>query len=170
MKVIFTFLVLAVLSGPALAGIEWVWSNAGSGTEKGTFITDGTLISGDAPAGSYTIFDFKLTESAYPLPLGSVSDGTYFIRRLDTGFDWDGTAPTVFWRSSGTYTNGANFFVTAPAGTDPDWIGMSIDFFVVDYNEEVTFLEENLTPVVTPIGDYVSTDAAAFGAIKALYR
>jgi hypothetical protein len=170
MKFLFTILALAVLSGPALAGIEWSWSNAGTGTERGTFITDGAMVSGAAPAGTYTIIDFTLSETAYPLPLGSISDGTYFINQPDTGFDWDGAAPTVFWRSSGTYTNGTNFFVTAPVGTNPDLIGMGIDFFLVEYDEEVTFLEENHTPVVTPVGDHVATEVSSFGAIKVLYR
>lgn len=170
MKVMFTILVLVVLSSTAQAGIEWNWINAGTGTEKGTFITDGAMVSGAAPAGTYTIIDFTLNETAYALPLGSMSDGTYFLTQPDTGFDWDGAAPTVFWRLSGTYTNGTNFFVTAPVGTNPDWIGMGIDFFLIDYDEEVTFLEETLTPKVTPVGDHVAVEVSSFGAIKVLYR
>jgi hypothetical protein len=170
MKVKLTVLALVTLCGPAQAGIEWTWGNGGTGTEQGTFVTDGAMTGGTAPAGNYTIIDFTLTASAYPLPLGSMSDGTYYTNQPDMGFDWDGAVPTVFWRDSGALTNGINLFVTAPAGTDPDRIVMDIDYFEVDYDETVSFLYENLTPTVTPVGDYVAAQRSSFGAIKMLYR
>jgi len=170
MKTMLTILILAALCAPAHAGIEWNWSNEGTGTEQGVFLTDGTMTGGTAPAGTYTIIDARVTASAYPLPLGSLSDGTYFNTQPAMGFDWDGSAPTVFWRQSGTYTNGINLHVTAPAGTDPDCITMEIDFFKVEYDESVTFLYEGLTPVLTPVGNLVGRETSSFGDIKTLFR
>ncbi len=120
MKITMTILILAAFCATAQAGIEWDWVNGGTGTERGIFLTNGTMTGGVAPAGSYTILEAAVTASAYPLPLGSLVDGTYFNTQPEMGFDWDGAAPTSFWRLSGTYTNGINIFVTEPVGTNPD--------------------------------------------------
>ncbi len=68
MKILLTILILATACGTALAGIQWTWANAGTGTEQGTIITDGTLVAEEAPAGTYTIPDYSISASAYGLP------------------------------------------------------------------------------------------------------
>ncbi|MBU0740901.1 hypothetical protein KKG45_11650 [bacterium] len=170
MKFMLTILVLAAACGAAQAGVQWSWSNAGTGTELGTFITDGELVSDQAPAGTYTVVDFSVTASAYDIPIGSMSGGDYFTNQPEIGFDWDGSVPTVFWRLSGFYTNGFGLFVTAPAPGGPDYVGFGVDWFLIEYDEDVTFLAEGLTPILTPVGTVTASASAAFGALKALYR
>lgn len=93
---------------PAIAEVIWDWSFGG--TEEGTFTTDGTLA--DA-AGSFdfTITNFTVTASTITSLIGS----GYFETQPLQGFLWDGTVPTQFYRSSGSFTNGSNFFVSSPA-------------------------------------------------------
>jgi hypothetical protein len=170
MRIMLTLLALAGICGVAQAGIEWTWANAGTGTEQGTFITDGALVSEAAPAGTYTIIDFSVTATAYSIPIGSMSAGDYYTNQPEIGFDWDGAAPTVFWRLSGTYTNGINLFVTAPGPSGPDRICLEIDYFIVDYDENVTFLEEYQTPILTPVETVTANEGFTFGLVKALYR
>lgn len=170
MKTMLTIMILAALCATAHAGIEWNWTNGGTGTEQGVFLTDGTMTGGIAPAGTYRILDARVTASAYPLPLGSISDGTYYNTQPEMGFDWDGAAPIVFWRMSGLYTNGINLHVTTPVGTAPDRLAMNIEFFIVDYDEAATFLEESLTPVLSPVGNLVVQETSSFGDIKMLFR
>ena len=170
MKIMLTILTLAAICGAAQAGIVWSWTNAGTGTEQGTFITDGNLVSDLAPAGTYTVIDFSVTATAYIIPIGSMSSGDYFTNQPDIGFDWDGSIPTVFWRSSGFYTNGINLSVTDPAPGDPDRMGFGINWFLIEYDEDVTFLEEDQTPILTPVESLVANECASFGAVKALYR
>jgi hypothetical protein len=170
MKIMLTLLALVGICGVANAGIEWTWVNAGTGTEQGTLITDGELVAQAAPAGTYTILDFSVTATAYGIPLGSMSAGDYFTNQPDIGFDWDGAAPTMFWRLFGIYTNGINLFVTTPSPGGPDRVCMEIDYFVLDYDENVTFLEEYRTPIVTPVQTVTPNEFATFGAVKTLYR
>ena len=42
MKIMLTILALVATCGAAQAGIIWSWTNAGTGTEQGAFITEGT--------------------------------------------------------------------------------------------------------------------------------
>jgi len=170
MKIILSILILLLVCGTAHAGIQWTWANAGTGTEQGTFITDGELVSDLAPAGTYTVVTYSITASAYGMPIGSVSSGEYFINQPDIGFDWDGSVPTVFWRSSGVHTNGLNLFTTDLVPNVPNMVGMNVDWFIVEEDEEVTYLEEALTPILTPVGTITPNKRATFGAVKALYR
>ncbi len=170
MKVLLTLLALAATCGVAQAGIEWTWVNAGTGTEQGTFITNGELVAAAAPAGTYTILDFSVTATAYGIPLGSMSAGDYFTNQPEIGFEWDGAAPTMFWRLSGTYTNGINLFVTTPIPGGPDRICCDVDYFILDYDENVTFLLEYQTPTVTPVQTVTANESATFGAVKTLYH
>lgn len=170
MKILLTILILAAACGVAQAGIEWTWVNGGTGTEQGTFITDGELVAEQAPSGAYTVIDFSVTATAYDIPLGSVSGGEFYINAPETGFDWDGAAPTVFWRDSGQYTNGLNIFVSSPAPDDPDWISFDVGWFYIGLEEGVTAIEEPETAVITPIGTVTARERATFGAVKALYR
>ncbi len=47
---------------------------------------------------------------------------------------------------------------------------MNIDFFIVDYDEDVAFLEENLTPVLRPVTNLVEQTRSSFGDVKMLFR
>jgi len=96
------------LSGAAQADITWSWS---FGTEAGTFVTDGALVGTSAPAGVYNVLDISVTQSSFPGNLGAMTTG-----ELDegsqpgTGFTWDGTADTQWFRAAGVWTNGANYY------------------------------------------------------------
>jgi len=90
---------------PAAGQVLWSWS---FGSEQGTFVTDGSFPDTASP-GNFTITNFEVTASAYPLHVGAA----WYETQPPQGFLWDGSAPTQFWRSGGTYTNGSNFFITA---------------------------------------------------------
>ncbi len=165
-----TIILALVLAGPALAAIEWTWVNSGTGTEQGTLITDGVLVGDLAPAGTYTILDYTVTASAHGVLIGSVSDGTYVIEHPDQGFDWDGSAPTVFWRDSGQHTNGFWLWAAEYVPGTPNTVGLGIDWFLVCEDETVDYLYELLTPAITPVGTVTGGDTATFGGVKALYR
>jgi len=169
MKQRTAILVTCLFVLPAAANINWVWVNAGTGTEQGTFLTDGDLVGYDAPAGNYSVLDFSVTASAHGAPIGSVSGGEYYIGSPDVGFQWDGSAPTQFWRSNGAYTNGFAFWVTGGSPPDlPDYILFDIGYFSVE-NDEFgdVFLYEFMTVQMDP--HEVAVGSQTFGALKALY-
>ena len=98
---------LIAVAGRARADTLWTWSYA---SEAGTFVTDGDQPCGQsAPAGTYSILDFSVTESAFPGNVGSLSGGEYSQNQPVQGFVWDGAQPTQWFRSSGVFTNGSNF-------------------------------------------------------------
>jgi hypothetical protein len=165
-----TIMALLLACGTAQAGILWTWTNAGTGTEQGTFLTDGELVSGEAPAGSYTLVDFTVTASVYPLPIGSVSGGEYSIGQPSAGFLWDGAAPTQFWRSSGIFTNGFALDCVDPAPGDPTRVAFGIEWFTVDEYYGVVYLNESATVVMAPSMSVAPNEAATFGAVKRLFR
>lgn len=170
MKTLSLILVLVVCAGAASAGIQWTWSNAFTGTEQGTFTTDGSYDGGGAPAGTYTILDYSVTASAWGLPMGSVSGGEYYINQPTIGFDWDGSAPTVFWRSSGALTNGFWLWASTYTPGFADMIGFNIEWFRVVEDDEIDHYGEDLTPDITPVGSITPNEAKTFGGVKALYR
>jgi hypothetical protein len=96
---------LILAAAPAQANITWEWSFQ---SEAGTFVTNGDLIGGLAPAGSYTLdpTTFTVLTSSVPSLLGAGYTETYSPQ----GLVWDGSAVTQLWRDGGTYTNGANLF------------------------------------------------------------
>ena len=82
-----------VCASPALvkAAIIWDWNFA---SESGQFVTDGTLVAGSAPPGTYTMSDFTVTVSGFGAPLGSVSGGPWDVPTgLSTPYtlSWDGS-------------------------------------------------------------------------------
>jgi len=99
---------IGFLGGTANADIQWSWSFA---SEAGYFITDGSLVGGAAPPGVYNVLDFAVTQSIDAGNIGAMSSG-----ELDegsqpgTGFTWDGTSDTQWFRHGGVYTNGANYY------------------------------------------------------------
>ena len=102
-----TLTLVVTCGSPANATIIWDWS---FGTEAGQFVTDGNLVGNFAPPDRYTVSDFILLQSSF-VPLGSISGGQFDEgTQPGTGFDWDGSAPTLFFRAGGALTNGANYF------------------------------------------------------------
>lgn len=98
---LLAFICLLTTAGPSSASLVWGWSFGG--TETGTFTTSGTIYT----AGSYTITGFEVTSSIQPAGIGTDWDVAFLGA---TGFIWDGTDFTQFWRFGGTATNGANIF------------------------------------------------------------
>ncbi|MCP4547871.1 MAG: hypothetical protein GY835_15520 [bacterium] len=167
MKIIATTLLVLLAASGAQAAILWSWSSH-SGTEQGYIITDGDLVGVTVPAGSYTVLDFSVTATNYPLPIGAVSNGIYHISQPDIGFDWSGTEPTMFWRLSGQSDNGFAFYLEDTEPGDPDRVSFAINSFVVDEYYGIVYLDEYYTAVITPL----VTPAAevSLGAVKVLYR
>ena len=93
---------------PVHANVIWNYS-FGSGTETGYFETNGTFAD---TAGSFNfVIDpatFHVTSSAFAPTLVGLTFTAG--NQPDIGFLWNGTAPTQFYRGSGTYTNGANVY------------------------------------------------------------
>ncbi len=171
MKVMVSILVFLVISSIGQAKIQWTWENVATGTERGTFVTDGMMTGNTAPAGSYTVLDFSVTASAYGLRYGSILGGQYSIGMPDIGFDWDGSMPTVFWRQSGGYTNGFSVWGVDVTHEDPDRVGFGMGWFTVeDYFGEVTYITESATPILIPVSSTVENESGTFGAVKKLYR
>ncbi len=169
MKSILIATCMAIVAIPVAADINWVWINAGTGTEQGTFVTDGNLVGTDAPAGSYTLLDFSVTASIYGATLGSVSGGQWLIGQPDVGFEWDGSQATQLWRQNGDFTNGFGFWSTEPPPPNvPDYIAFDANWFVVrNYEHTVTFLEEWMAVIMIP--HQVPVEGTSFSELKALY-
>jgi hypothetical protein len=100
-RTVGVFAVLLVLAGSASADVLWNWSFA---TESGTFQTDGTLAD---TAGSHTfqILQFHVATSTVSANVGAA----YVAEQPTQGMVWSGSAPTEFFRDSGSLTNGSNF-------------------------------------------------------------
>ena len=89
--------------------ICWSWSMQGVIT--GTFTTNapsGGMTGATIAAGSYTPSDVAVLTSNIPsgtqAPVGSISDGTYFLT-YNMGFEWNGSTVTEFNRFNGAFTN-----------------------------------------------------------------
>jgi hypothetical protein len=93
---------------PAHAGLTWGWIFGG--TEQGTFETNGTLADA-AGSFNFTITDFTVTAST----VSSLVGRPYVEYQPLQGFLWDGSTATQFYRSSGSFTNGSNFYVSDPS-------------------------------------------------------
>lgn len=110
---------LTLAAAPAQANITWQWSFE---SEAGTFMTDGSLVGGVAPAGSYTADPDSLNVTASTIP--ALIGATFTQNQTPQGLLWDGSEPTQFWRTAAPgvlYTNGMNFF-------GPHyWYGFGID-------------------------------------------
>lgn len=106
-------LVLALLTmtfaPQSQAIVTWDWA---FGSEAGTLTTDGT------PADVAGPFTFTIDAGSFSVTSSSLTGniGQSFIGNQQTqGFIWNGSEPTQFFRSSGTYTNGSNFFGPPPS-------------------------------------------------------
>ena len=163
-------LALLISCSAAQAGILWSWANGGTGTEQGTFITEGELVDGLAPAGVYTIVDASVTASANTLQIGSISGGIYFTNMPEIGFDWDGADVTVFWRDSGNWTNGFGLNATTPIPGEADYLVFGIDYFSVESGDEMVLFQENVTAIIIPEDTITPVEVTTFVAVKILYR
>ena len=110
-RFVFAAVAVCLLVIPSRANatpLIWDWSFAG--TEAGTFTTNGT-VADTASSFNFTITNFTVTSSTITSLIGS----GYTENQPLQGFLWDGTEPTQFYRSSGSFTNGSNFYVSSPA-------------------------------------------------------
>ena len=81
------------------------WSWEMQGKAAGTFsVNESINVDGTAPAGTYTLTDFRVLSSIFPaVEAGSIDNGTYaFGFQPPYSFIWNGTAPTVFQRMGAT--------------------------------------------------------------------
>lgn len=146
---------LILAAAPARANITWEWSFA---SESGTFVTDGTLVGGVAPLGTYTADPDSLNVITSTLP--SLVGATFMQNQTPQGFLWDGSAPTQFWRTPalGTLqTNGMNFFLTDSSyrygfGTWGGFLRDEEDTMSVDGSLALRPLSSVTTPVPGSIG------------------
>jgi len=117
----------------------WTWAH--NANEQGYFITDDGVDVGGGIT-NYTINDFKVTATT----ASNVDDSSFGTNGV-TGFKWNGTSPTQFWRDGGAYTNGANFYL--PQQTSPyHWWGIGINFFRITYGY-TGILYSPTTPTLT---------------------
>jgi len=118
MAAVFATIAMALATAPAQADILWKWSFA---EEGGTFVTDGDLVGGDAPAGRYTVDPATFTVLTSSMP-GLLGTG-YTANQPPQGLIWDGLQPTELWRADGAFDwshNGMNHF-------RPDyWYGLDV--------------------------------------------
>lgn len=144
----------ALFASSSVADIQWSWA---FGSEAGYFITDGNLVGGVAPPAQYNVLDFAVTQSFDPGNIGSISGG-----ELDegsqpgTGFTWDGSADTEWFRAGGFYTNGANYYSNV---TIQRYLFFPGFYVVFDSNDNQLIQASTLT--LTPGG--ASTGAYCFG-------
>lgn len=101
-KIIF-IITLLVLSSQSHANVIWLWK---FDTEYGYIVTDGSL-SDTTGAASFNIISFQVAGSQFLANIGA----DYLESQPVQGFLWDGSEPVEFFRSSGTFTNGSNFYL-----------------------------------------------------------
>jgi len=101
-------LTMALTETKPAQALTWNWSFNG-GAEAGTFDTNGTFAD---TSGSFNFVvnpaTFTLTSSTFaPSLVGATfNEGG----QPGTGFIWNGTTATQFYRSSGAFINGSNYF------------------------------------------------------------
>ena len=144
--------------------ITWSWTDAETGLEKGTFVTNGTLNEdGTVSNGAYTISDFTLDQTSTTISTsGTFANGDWVLSQPDIGFNWSEGSVVQFWRSSGNLTNGLNIYTN-------NWtyrIIMSIDYFAI-LMEEVDLVFQQSTPVVIPINPVSDPDIKLNGTVSA---
>ena len=146
MKKLILFTLLPLFS---FSQITWSWTDAETGLEKGTFITNGTLNEdGTVSSGTYTISDFTLDQTSTPISTsGSFANGDWVLSQPDIGFNWSGSYVTEFWRSSGGFTNGLNIYTQGYA----NGISMSIDYFAISQGEYNFLVNQSTSPQVAPV-------------------
>ncbi|WP_016949664.1 hypothetical protein [Anabaena sp. PCC 7108] len=100
-------LTMALTETKPAQALTWNWSFNG-GAEAGTFETNGTFANTTGP------FNFTINAATVAVTSSTVAPslvGATFTENQPTqGFLWDGTAPTQFYRNSGTLTDSSRFF------------------------------------------------------------
>ena len=143
--------------------ICWSWSMQGVIT--GTFTTNapsGGMTGATIAAGSYTPSDVAVLTSNIPsgtqAPVGSISDGTYYLT-YNMGFEWNGSTVTEFNRLNGTFTNGSNVFQTGSS----NGLLFAIDNSVFGSVDSPSSYTSSITATVTPLNDGVCTSGGGGG-------
>ena len=129
----------------------WDWS---FGNEWGVVETNGEFSDTSSP---YTfIFDPSTFEVLGSEVTSNIGDD-YIVSQPDVGFNWDGTRVTQFFRQSGNYTNGSNFFDDAwvyqySFGVDGDKLSGSLwQVYQTFYRQaELTLTPRQESPVPEP--------------------
>jgi len=134
-----------VLAFPKSGSAEVIWDWSFAGTEAGTFTTNGTLANA-AGSFDFTITNFTVTSSTITSLIGS----GYTENQPLQGFLWNGTVPTQFYRSSGSFTNGSNFSVSSPAYTYGFYTLGTAFGFLDDPNESPAVSAAALTLTAVP--------------------
>lgn len=151
MKNLIIYCSLLFVSFNSFGQITWFWMDANTQQQKGTFVTNGNLVNGVAPAGNYTISDFTVTNTTTSLPLtGSFVSGEW--ANPQAGFIWDGTIPTEFWRSGGQYTNGFGIFRNNPSPNISDYILFAVNLFSIsNYLNDTTEVNQPNTILLSVV-------------------
>jgi hypothetical protein len=162
MKKLILFTLLPLFS---FSQITWSWTDAETGLDKGTFVTNGTLNEdGTVSSGTYTISDFTLDQTSTPISTsGSFANGDWVLSQPDIGFNWSGSYVTEFWRSSGGYTNGLNIYTQGYT----HGISMSIDYFTIFQGASNFLVNQSTTPQVTPVNSETDSDIKLNGTVSA---
>ena len=162
MKKLILFTLLPLFS---FSQITWSWTDAETGLDKGTFVTNGTLNEdGTVSSGTYTISDFTLDQTSTPISTsGSFANGDWVLSQPDIGFIWSGSYVTEFWRSSGGYTNGLNIYTQGYT----HGISMSIDYFAISQGEDNFLVSQSTTPLVAPLNSETDSDIKLNGTVSA---
>lgn len=97
------YVVIILISVNSKANVLWLWSFE---SEAGLLVTDGEF-EDTKTSNTFTILSFEVTESMFTANIGV----NYVETQPASGFLWNGTTATQFFRSGGILTNGSNFFV-----------------------------------------------------------
>lgn len=153
MKNLIIYCSLLFVSFNSFGQITWIWMDADTQQQKGTFVTNGNLVNGVAPAGTYTISDFTVTNTTTSLPTtGSFVSGEWTNGQPTLGFIWDGTIPTEFWRSSGQYTNGFGISRNNRSTDISDYILFDVNYFSIsNYNSDYTEVSQSKTILLSVV-------------------
>ncbi|MBD2691099.1 hypothetical protein [Anabaena catenula] len=161
-------LTMALTETKPAQALTWNWSFNG-GAEAGTFDTNGTFAN---TSGSFNFVINAATVAVTSSTVAPLLVGKTFTETQPTqGFLWNGTAPTQFYRSSGTITNGGSRFSYTPSSLVLAFTVSSSSFngriFHPSFNPNFNFSNGTLTPIgATPVPFDFSTNLGLgiFGA------
>ena len=142
------------LAVPGFADVLWNWHFS---SESGTFTTDGTFAD-TSGAHTFGFTGFHVSASTVSANVGA----TYVELQPTDGFLWNGSAPTEFFRESGSLTNGSNFTNQSNSFRYTLFPGTSL----LVNAAEVTVTTGDLT--ITPVGDVVAASVPTLGRSELL--
>lgn len=158
--VLVTALAFLVFSPSSKAAdLYWEWSFTASGqSAQGYFVTNGGPYTGPNPtAGTFNITNFIVAQTTFSgslvgamntflaYPGGVYNEGS----QPGTGFQWNGSAATQFFRANGTLTNGSAFYLYG--GGENDYFGFYITSGVQAGNWGFNSGNLTLQAVTTPV-------------------